>query len=128
MLGDPGGRRPACRWWSRGRGPEPQAPSPSPACDLELDVPAADARVVDPQVGLGAAADDQPGRVQRVPGAVDLEQRAGAAYLGVAGVAGHLGLGAAADPEPAGGQVVGGLEADRDRAGEDVALLLGVVA
>ena len=33
----------------------------------------------------------------------------------------------AADPEPADGEVVGGLEADRDRAGEHVALLLGVL-
>ena len=65
----------------------------------------------------------RPGRLERVAGAVDLEERAGAAYLGVGGVADHRGVRLAADPEPAGGEVVGGLEADRDRAGEDVALL-----
>src|SRR6478672_3784121 len=68
-----------------------------------------------------------PGRDQRVPGAVDLQHRAGAAYLGVRGAAGHLGLRAAADPEPAGGEVLGGLEVDLDRPGERVALLLGVL-
>ena len=82
------------------------------AGDLELDVPPADAGVVDAHVGLGAAADDQAGRLQRVPGAVDLEDRPGPAYLGVGRVAGDPGLGAAADPEPAGGQVVGRLEGD----------------
>ena len=82
------------------------------AGDGELDVPPAHAGVVDPQVGLGAAADDQAGRLQRVPGAVDLEEGPGAADLGRRRVAGDLGLGAAADPEPAGGQVLGRVEGD----------------
>src|SRR3954453_2493377 len=95
--------------------------------DHELDVPSAHTGVVDPEVGLGATADDEPGGLQRVAGAVDLEERAGPAYLRVGGVADHGGGGRAADAETADGQVVGGLETDRDRAGEDVALLLGVL-
>ena len=83
--------------------------------------------VVDPDVGLGAAADDHRRRVQRVLGAVDLDERRRPAYLGVGGVAAHLRLRLAADPEPAGGEVLGGLEVDADRAREDVALVVGVV-
>ena len=79
---------------------------------VELDVATAHAGVVDAQVGLGAAADDQPRWLERVPGAVDLEEGARAADLGVGGLAGDAGLGPAADPEPSGGQVLGGLEGD----------------
>ena len=107
----------------------PASPARGLASTTELDVPAAHAGVVDPQVGLGAAADHEAGRLQRVPGAVDLEDRAGAAYLRCRWRCRSTGWpGApAADPEPAGGEVVGGLEVDRDRAGEDVALLVGVL-
>ncbi|CUR54634.1 hypothetical protein NOCA2200024 [metagenome] len=84
--------------------------------------------VVDPEVGLGAAADHQAGRVERVVGAVDLEQGTGPSHLGVGGVVGDLGDGLAAHPEPAGGEVVGGLEDDVDRAREHIALVVGVVA
>ena len=94
---------------------------------VELDVPPAHAGVVDPDVGFGAAPDDQAGRLERVPGLVDLEDRAGPAYLGVGGVALHPRLRLAPDPEPARGQVVGLLELDADRAREDVALRVRVV-
>src|SRR6476469_1107367 len=106
---------------------DPDLVGAGPGGHHELDVPAAHPGVVDPHVRLGAATDHEPGRDQRVPGAVDLQHRAGAAYLGVRGAAGHLGLRAAADPEPAGGEVLGGLEVDLDRPGERVALLLGVL-
>ena len=51
--------------------------------DPDLGVPPRDARIVDPEVGLAAAADHQAGRLQRVPGAVDLEhERRPGAYAG----------------------------------------------
>ncbi len=93
----------------------------------ELGVRPADPGVVDPQAGLAAATDHQPGRLQRVAGAVDLEYGARPAYLRVGAVRAHRGLRLAADPEPAGGQVVGRLERDLHRAGEHVALRVGVV-
>src|SRR5918995_1779731 len=95
--------------------------------DLELEVAPADAGVVDPQVGLGAAADHQAGRAQRVAGAVDLERGVGGAGAGALVVVGDAGLGLGPDPEAAGGQVVGGLEGDADGSREDVALGVGVV-
>src|SRR6478672_6790326 len=95
--------------------------------DLELDVAPAHARVVDPEVGLGAATDHQAGRAQRVARAVDLERRVGGPAAGALVVVGDAGLRLAADPEAAGGEVVRLLEGDRDRPGEDVALRVGVV-
>src|SRR6476659_8438785 len=98
----------------------------------DLCVPARDARVVDPQVRLGAAADHDAGRVERVLHPVDLEDHGGAPYGGVGdgpfGDRRDLGQRGAAHPEPAGGQVVALVEADRHRAGEDVGLLVRVVA
>src|SRR3954454_18954099 len=44
--------------------------------DLELHVPSADTGVGDPDVGLAAAAHDQAGGLQRVSGAVDLQDGA----------------------------------------------------
>ena len=49
--------------------------------DVELDVPAAHAGVVDAEVGLGAAPDDQARRLERVAGPVHLEVGASPAYL-----------------------------------------------
>ena len=56
--------------------------------DPDLDVLARDARVVDAQVGVVAAADHDAGGRQREVLAVELEGRGGAAYLRVGGVAG----------------------------------------
>ena len=59
----------------------------------ELDVPPADAGVVDAQVGLGAAAEHQAGWHEGVLGAVDLDARPRPALSAVTvGVAGHRGL------------------------------------
>src|SRR5687768_16703873 len=95
--------------------------------DLELEVAPAHAGVVDPQVGLGAAADHQAGRAQRVAGAVDLERGVGGAGAGALVVVGDARLRLGPDPEAAGRQVVGGLEGDADGPREDVALGVGVV-
>ena len=95
--------------------------------DDELHVAAADAGVVDAQVGLRATAGDEAGRLQGVTRAVDLEEGAGAADLGDGRVADHRGVRLAAHPEAADGQVVGTVEGDRHRSGEHVALLLGMV-
>src|SRR4029078_5848158 len=51
--------------------------------DPELRVPPADAGVVDAQVGLRPAADDEAGRGQRVGAAVDGQGDARTAYGGV---------------------------------------------
>src|SRR6478609_1336438 len=94
---------------------------------LELEVAPAHAGVVDPQVGLGAPADHQAGRAQRVAGAVDLEGGVGGPRAGPLVVVGDARLRLGPDPEAAGRQVVGRLERDADGAGEDVALRVGVV-
>src|SRR5215213_158746 len=50
--------------------------------DSNLSMQSGDAGIADPQVGLRAAPDGQPGRLQRVSGAVDFEHEVAAAGAG----------------------------------------------
>ncbi len=38
-------------------------------------MPSGDSWVIDPQIGIAAAADYQPWRLQRMPGAIDLQHK-----------------------------------------------------
>ena len=101
------------------------------AGDPNLGMTAGDTWVVDPQVGVAAAADDQAGRLQRVPGAVDLQHQRGPPDRGVAGRAvalGDAGHRLGAHGEAAGREAAVQREVDLDRAVEDVAHLPGVLA
>ena len=102
-----------------------------PGEHADLGVPARDTRVVDPQVGLGAASDHDAWGIEWVLHPVHLEHHAGSSYGRVGDVPvgrrGHLCHGGAADPEPSCSQLVGVLERDRDRTGEHVALFLRVL-